>query len=99
MNILFVSLCECSLNEGFDKNKQLGTVAYTCRLRTQEQKTNKTQQRRVAAGWMPVYILTFWISWDWIARPSLKKLNNEPIREKEEERARKRNLLLTMQIF
>ena len=33
-----------------------------------------------------------------IARPSLKKLNNEPVREKKEERERKRNLLLNVEL-
>lgn len=42
--------------------------------------------------------MRFWVSQDYIARPSLKKLNNEPVREKKEERERKRNLLLNVEL-
>lgn len=42
-----------------------------------------------------VYILSFWVNQDSIARPSLKQLNSEPIIEKKEER--ERNHLLNME--
>lgn len=54
-------------------------------------KINSWEQRHIPVAsalrskkkknWTPVYILSFWVSQDCIARPSLKKLNNEPIRK------------------